>query len=72
MITQVRSAYQNAYKKAEYVGLSGDNKADIEILNNGDIFTELDTGNVYIYNEESNNWDLQPKDGGGGFQEKNS
>ena len=66
MITTGRAAYQKEDRYAEYAGLSTDNKADIEVVRNGDVFKEIDTGNVYKYNEDANAWVLQPAQGGGG------
>ena len=69
MITTGRAAYQAETRYAEYAGLSTDNKMDNEIapfLSNGDIFKEIDTGNVFRFNEDTRTWILQPAQGGGG------
>ena len=69
MITTGRAAYQAETRYAEYAGLSTDNKMDNEIapfLSNGDIFKEIDTGNVFRFNEDTRTWVLQPAQGGGG------
>lgn len=59
MITLERPAYFDAYRYAEYDGLSTDNKSTID-AHNGDKFYEIDTGKVYRYNEASGKWVEQP------------
>lgn len=59
MITLERPAYFDAYRYAEYDGLSTDSKATID-AHNGDKFYEIDTGKVYRYNEVSAEWIEQP------------
>ena len=66
-----RAAYQKEQRYAEYAGLSTDDKVNNDIIvnpRNGDIFKEIDTGNVFKYNEESGQWVQQPSTGGGGSQ----
>lgn len=58
MISLERAAYQKEYRNAEYCGKSTDNKAEIVNPKNGDIFQEIDTGNVYKYNEDASTWAL--------------
>ena len=59
MITLERPAYFDAYRYAEYDGLSTDDKNTIK-AHNGDKFYEIDTGKVYRYNEVSSEWVEQP------------
>ena len=69
MITLLRASYQDIERVAEYAGLSTDNKTDPSYfveLKNGDVFKEIDTGNVYKYNGATSQWILQPASGGGG------
>ena len=69
MITLLRASYQDIERVAEYAGLSTDNKTDPSYfveLKNGDVFKEIDTGNIYKYNGATNQWVLQPASGGGG------
>ena len=69
MITLLRASYQDIERVAEYAGLSTDNKTDPSYfveLKNGDVFKEIDTGNVYKYNGATSQWVLQPASGGGG------
>ena len=69
MITTGRAAYQIEERVAEYVGLSSDSKTDNDVIiqpHNGDIFREIDTGNIFRYNEETGSWVQQPAQGGGG------
>ena len=71
MLTLGRAAYQKEQRYAEYAGLSTDDKLNNDIIvnpRNGDIFKEIDTGNVFKYNEESGQWVQQPSTGGGGSQ----
>lgn len=71
MLTLGRAAYQKEQRYAEYAGLSTDDKINNDIIvnpRNGDIFKEIDTGNVFKYNEESGQWVQQPSTGGGGSQ----
>lgn len=59
MITLERPAYFDAYRYAEYDGLSDDDKSTIEV-HNGDKFYEINTGKTYKYNEASGEWIEQP------------
>ena len=59
MITLERPAYFDAYRYAEYNGLSDDDKSTIEVYN-GDKFYEINTGKTYKYNEASGEWIEQP------------
>lgn len=59
MITLERPAYFDAYRYAEYDGLSTDDKNTIK-AHNGDKFYEIDTGKVYRYNGVSGEWVEQP------------
>ena len=59
MITLERPAYFDAYRYAEYDGLSDDDKSTIEAYN-GDKFYEINTGKTYKYNEASGEWVEQP------------
>ena len=68
MLTLGRAAYQKEQRYAEYAGLSTDDKVNNDVIvnpRNGDIFKEIDTGNVFKYNEESGQWVQQPSTGGG-------
>ena len=59
MITLERPAYYVNDRYAEYCGLSTDDKSAMN-AKNADKFYELDTGDVYRYNEVSNEWIKQP------------
>ena len=61
MVTLTRPAYYNNYRYAQYCGLSTDDKSTIS-ASNGDEYYEIDTAKIYIYNEASNEWILQPDD----------
>ena len=61
MVTLTRPAYYNNYRYAQYCGLSTDDKSTIS-ASNGDEYYEIDTAKIYIYNETSNEWILQPDD----------
>ena len=68
MLTLGRAAYQKEQRYAEYAGLSTDDKANNNVIvnpKNGDVFKEIDTGNIFKYNEESDQWVQQPSTGGG-------
>ena len=60
MITLERPAYYDAYRYAEYYGLSTDDKSTIK-ANNADYFYEIDTGKKYRYNAASTEWIEQPE-----------
>lgn len=64
MITLERPAFCENNRYAEYCGLSTDNLSSID-ANNGDEFYEIDTGNLYKYDESVSGWIVQPKSGGG-------
>ena len=40
----------------DYRGLSTDNKDSLFGVKNGSTFLEIDTGKVYIYNQETQTW----------------
>ena len=61
MVTLTRPAYYDNYRYAQYCGLSTDNKSTIS-ASNGDEYYEIDTAKIYIYNEASNEWIVQPDD----------
>ena len=57
MITKIieKNRVDNDYTfSAEYRGLSTDDKPTD--AKNGELFLEMDTGNVYIFNEASHTW----------------
>ena len=61
MVTLTRPAYYNNYRYAQYCGLEKDDKSTIS-ASNGDEYYEIDTAKIYIYNEASNEWIVQPDD----------
>lgn len=61
MITLTRPAYYDKYRYAQYCGLEKDDKSTIS-ASNGDEYYEIDTAKIYIYNEASNEWIVQPDD----------
>lgn len=61
MITLTRPAYYSNFRNNQYCGLSTDDKLKIP-ANNGDEYYEIDTAKIYIYNETSNEWIVQPDD----------
>lgn len=69
MITTGRAAYQKENRYAEYAGLSSDNKTSNDVIKNpqnGDVFKEIDTGKIFKYNADTQQWVEQPASGGGG------
>lgn len=60
MITLTRPSFYEAERYAEYDGLSTDNKATID-AHNGDKFYEIDSGDTYLYNGDSQEWIKQPE-----------
>ena len=50
MITTVN---QNTY---EYRGLSTDEKPISDFIGNGSVFIEIDTGKVFIFDEQNKTW----------------
>lgn len=61
MITLTRPAYYSNFRNNQYCGLEKDDKSTIS-ASNGDEYYEIDTAKLYIYNEVSNEWILQPDD----------
>lgn len=61
MITLTRPAYYSNFRNNQYCGLEDDDKSTI-LASNGDEYYEIDTAKIYIYNEASNEWILQPDD----------
>lgn len=55
------SMYAEYSGRTLYVALSSDT---IDGAKNGDTLYEMDTGKRYVYNETSDSWDEQPKEGG--------
>lgn len=49
----------------EYDGLSTDTKPTDDVRN-GCVFVEMDTGSIYLYDEENGEWIEQPASGGSG------
>lgn len=69
MISLNRADYQYTLRTADWVGLSTDefnNLQNFIELNNGDKYTCIDTGAVYLFDGENDAWVLQPESGGGG------
>ena len=69
LITTGRAAYQKENRYAEYAGLSSDNKTSNDVIKNpqnGDVFKEIDTGKVFKYNADTQQWVEQPASSGGG------
>lgn len=61
MITLIRPAYYSNFRNNQYCGLEKDDKSTI-LASNGDEYYEIDTAKIYIYNEASNEWIVQPDD----------
>ena len=61
MITLTRPAYYSNFRNNQYCGLENDDKSTI-LASNGDEYYEIDTAKIYIYNEASNEWIVQPDD----------
>lgn len=61
MITLTRPAYYSNFRNNQYCGLEKDDKSTI-LASNGDEYYEIDTAKIYIYNEASNEWIVQPDD----------
>lgn len=55
MITLNRASYQFTPRYAEYCGLSTDVKP-VSNVHNGDEFQEIDTGNIFKFNEATQSW----------------
>lgn len=69
MISLNRADYQYTLRTADWVGLSTDefnNLQNFIELNNGDRYTCIDTGAVYLFDGENDAWVLQPESGAGG------
>lgn len=63
MITLSRAAYQTQFRFHEFEGLSTDTKPltiGDSPVHNGSYYYELDTGLVYCFDEENNQWIAQP------------
>ena len=59
MITQYRPANYTAPRASEFIGRSIDTKpVDVE---NGSVYTELDTGRIYRFDAENKVWIEQKK-----------
>lgn len=61
MITLTRPAYYSNFRNNQYCGLEKDDKSTIS-ASNGDEYYEIDTAKIYIYNEASHEWIVQPDD----------
>lgn len=52
----------NAINNQEFRGLSTDTKpvngTDASLIRNGDVYVEMDTGEVYFFNVDTNTWIL--------------
>lgn len=59
MITLYRASYQNEERVPEFQGLSTDEKP-IDNINNGAYFEEIDTGTIYRFDAENQEWHGQP------------
>ena len=59
MITLYRASYQNEARAAEFQGLSTDDKP-VDHVNNGAYFEEIDTGTIYRFDAENQEWHAQP------------
>lgn len=55
MITLIRPAYYENERRAEYKGISADDKSTIK-AKNGDKFYEIDTSKWFIYDEDISAW----------------
>ena len=55
MITLIRPAYYENKRRAEYKGISADDKSTIK-AKNGDQFYEIDTSKWFIYDEDISAW----------------
>lgn len=59
MITLGRAAYQNEERAPKFQGLSTDEKP-VDYINNGAYFEEIDTGKIYRFDAENQEWHVQP------------
>ena len=59
MITLSRAAYQNEERAPKFQGLSTDEKP-VDYINNGAYFEEIDTGKIYRFDAENQEWHVQP------------
>ena len=60
-IENERTNPENHYKLVELRGLSTDEKPteiNDKLIDNGSIFLEIDTGNVYLYDLDNEQWKL--------------
>lgn len=55
MVTLERASYQSASRNNEFYGKSTDTKPTKNV-SNGDIFYEMDTSTVYMYDEQTSTW----------------
>ena len=63
MVSLYRAAYQSQPRAPSYSGVSTDEKPiNIE---NGSYFIEIDTGDIYRFDAENEQWHVQPAQGGG-------
>lgn len=56
MITKKVDRDDAGKQHAEFYGLSTDDKATCDDPHNADIFYEMDTQAVYMYDQDSGNW----------------
>lgn len=63
MITIYRNARRTIKNVPDFCGLSSDEKP--MDAKNGSTFLEIDTGNIFKFDEEGKNWYEQPQSGGG-------
>lgn len=63
MITLERASWQTKIRNAEFHGLSTDEKPikyNDNLIDNGSIFYEIDTGKKYLFDKENKEWLEQP------------
>lgn len=57
MVTLSKASYQNQTRVSEFIGLSTDNKPTD--VGNGSTFYCMDTQQLYMYDEQGQQWRLQ-------------
>lgn len=58
MVTLSKASYQNQTRISEFIGLSTDVKPDSNV-GNGSTFYCMDTQQLYMYDEQGQQWILQ-------------
>ena len=55
-IIEAHNVITGEEKYIEYAGLSTDEKPVSDMITTGSVFVEVDTGDAYLFDEESSSW----------------